>query len=286
MNEIRIATRRSRLALAQARRVAELLRTRHPGLAVRLVQLDTAGDQDRTSDITELTEVGAFVRSVQQAVIDGEADLAVHSLKDLPIAGPEELDIVAYPERLSPRDVLVGTTIDRLRPGAPVGTGSPRRSAQLLAIRPDLDIRPMRGNVDTRLYKVASGEVAAAVLAEAGLDRLDRSDAIAEVFDVDTIVPAPGQGALAVEARAATEAAALAGAIDDSDLRVLLATERLLLESTGAGCRSALGALAGRHGGRIRLDTFVADGDGGRRTTVIGAIPELVVAECRRELGL
>lgn len=286
MAEVRIATRPSVLALAQAGRVAHLLRAAHPGLSVRLVEVVTVGDRDQRRAIAGLTEVGAFVRSVQEAVIDGGADLAVHSLKDLPVWGPEELVLAAFPERGSPLDVLVGSTLDELPPGGMVGTGSPRRVAQLLELRPDLRTKELRGNVDTRLRKVAAGEMDAALLAEAGLDRLGKSELITQRFETAQMVPAPGQGALAVEARTASDFAELTAAIDDSLLRILLSAERLLLAETGAGCRSALGAHAIWQDQKIRLEAFVADERGPRRTVAFGDTPEAVVAEARKELGL
>ncbi|MEX1126321.1 MAG: hydroxymethylbilane synthase [Acidimicrobiia bacterium] len=286
MNEVRIATRRSVLALAQAGRVADLLRAADPSLLVRLVEVSTSGDRDQEGAIAELSEVGAFVRLVQDAVTDGRADLAVHSLKDLPVWGPEELVLAAFPERGSPFDVLVGSLLDELPSGGLVGTGSPRRVAQLLELRSDLRTIELRGNVDTRLRKVARGEVDAAVLAEAGLDRLGRSELITQRLDLAQMVPAPGQGALAVEARASSDFADLAEIIDDSSLRILLSAERLLLAETGAGCRSALGAHATWQDEEIRLEAFVADERGRRRTVVFGESPEAVVAEARKELRL
>jgi hydroxymethylbilane synthase len=286
MRELRIATRRSALALAQANRVADLLRSQHPDISVSLVQADTAGDTDPNAPIAELTELGAFVRSIQDAVIGGRADLAVHSLKDLPAQGPDELVLSAYPERVSSLDVLVGRRLDEIVAGAFVGTGSPRRVAQLAQLRPDLRTKELRGNVDTRLGKVARGEVAAAVLAEAGMERLGLRDSIAERFGTDRMVPAPGQGALAVEARRGSAAAEIAGTLDDVGLRELLTAERDLLAETGAGCRSALGALATRESGQIRLDVFVADERGPRRAVVFGDTSQEVVAEARKEVGL
>ncbi len=286
MNEVRIATRRSALALAQANRIAELLRAFDPGLSVLMVEVTTSGDRDQEGAIADLIEVGAFVRSVQEAVIDGTADLGVHSMKDLPVSGPEELVLASVPERISALDVLVGSTLDELPPGGLVGTGSPRRVAQLLELRPDLRTTELRGNIDTRLRKVANGEVAAAVLAEAGLHRLGKGGLIAQRLDLNQMVPAPGQGALAVEARIGSDFAELAARIDDESLRVLLMAERLLLAETGAGCRSALGAHATWNEDRIRLDAFVADDGGRRRTVAFGASPESVVAEARKDLGL
>ncbi|MGH8925723.1 MAG: hydroxymethylbilane synthase [Acidimicrobiia bacterium] len=284
MNEVRIATRPSALALVQARRVAEMLQAANSQLSVRLVEVATSGDRDQEAGIAELTETGAFVRAVQEAVIDGRADLAVHSLKDLPVWGLEGLVLAAFPERGSPFDVLIGSSLDQLPAGGVVGTGSPRRVEQLLEMRPDLSTKELRGNVDTRLRKVAAGEVDAAILAEAGLDRLGKSALIAQ--RLQHMVPAPGQGALAVEARGESNFAALARSIDDKCLRTLLSTERLLLSETGAGCRSALGAYATWHGADIRLEAFVADEDGRRRTTAWGQTPESAVAEARKGLGL
>jgi hydroxymethylbilane synthase len=286
MNEVRIATRNSVLALAQALRVADLLRVAHPGLSVRLVEVVTSGDRDQKGAIVELNEVGAFVRSVQQAVLDRTADVAVHSLKDLPIRGPEDLVLAALPERGSPFDVLVGLSLDALPQGGVVGTGSPRRAAQLLGLRPDIRTVELRGNVDTRLRKLAAGEVDAAVLAEAGLDRLGRSELITERFDSAQMVPAPGQGALAVEALTGSKTAELVAAVDDRMLRTTLSVERLLFAETGAGCRAALGAYATWADSQIRLEAFVADEQGPRRTIVFGDVPETVVSLARKELGL
>lgn len=286
MNEVRIATRRSALALAQARRVAALVTERCNGVSVRLVEVDTAGDQDRVSAITTLTELGAFVRSVQLAVLDDRADLAVHSLKDLPVAGPAGLDSPVFPERVSPLDGLVGGCLEELPIGATVGTGSPRRAAQLTALRADLRPLPIRGNVETRLAKVAGGEFDAAVLAEAGLERLGESDLIGRRFRPDEMTPAPGQGALAVEARRGSRGAEVAAVLDDPDLRPLISAERELMERTGAGCRSSLGALATREGSRIQMHVFVSDEKGARRALVDGADAGDVVSVARAELGL
>jgi hydroxymethylbilane synthase len=286
MNEIRIATRRSPLALAQAGRVADMIRGAHLDVRVTLVGVETTGDLDPVSLIARLTETGAFVRSVQAAVRDGRADLAVHSLKDLPVTAPEDLVLAAFPERATPLDVMVGSSMDDLSSGAMVGTGSPRRAAQLAELRPDLCTIDLRGNIGTRLSKIAEGEVDAAVLAEAGLERLGLTNVIAQRFGVDEMIPAPGQGALAVEARSGSAAAELAATLDDIDLRPLLEAERSLLAETGAGCRSALGAMATWESDQIRFDAFVADDRGPRRVVVHGATPGEVVSEARKELGM
>lgn len=286
MPEVRLATRRSSLAMAQTRRVADLLQTVVPDLSIRLVAIDTAGDRDQSGPIARLTELGAFVRAVQEAVIDGRADLAVHSLKDLPVAGSGDLVLAAFPERASPFDVMVGSSLEDVPETGVVGTGSPRRAAQLARHRPGIRTTELRGNVDTRLRKVEAGEVDAAVLAEAGLERLGRSEMISQRFAVEEMVPAPGQGALAVEARPGTEAAAMVGTLDDARLRSLLLAERDLLAQTGAGCRSSLGVLASWEEGRIRLHAFVSDERGARQTMVVGDDGDAVVAGARKELGL
>lgn len=286
LTELRIATRRSTLAVAQASRVADLVRQAHPDIVVSLVEVDTSGDRDRVGPIAELTEVGAFVRSVQEAVLEGRADVAVHSLKDLPVTGPVELEVAAFPERASPFDALVGSSLEDMAPDSLVGTGSPRRVAQLLALRPDLRTTELRGNVDTRLKKIEVGEVDGAVLAEAGLERLGKQDLISQRFEVNQMVPAPGQGALAVEARRGSLATELCKAIDDELLRSLLSAERDLMAKTGAGCRSALGALATWVGDMIRFDVFVSDARGPRRTVVTGGSPQMVVAAAQKELGV
>jgi len=285
--EIRLATRRSPLAKAQANAVARRLERIHGDrVRVELIEIDSVGDLDRASPVAALTEMGAFVRSVQAAVLDGRAHAAVHSLKDLPTNRPEGLVLIAFPERAQPWDAMVGSTVDALAPGALVGTGSPRRIAQLRMLRPDLRTGELRGNVDTRIARVASGDVDAAVLAAAGLQRLDRTEAMSELLDVGTMVPAPGQGVLVVESRSGGEVADLLSALDEPDVRILAKAERMLLAETGAGCRSALGALATAVNGSIRMEVFIEDEGGPRRTVVVGDDPGDVVASARKELGL
>lgn len=282
---LRIATRRSRLARSQADQVAALLRRHHPGLETELVEVTTSGDADRATPVVSLTETGAFVRAVQEAVLDGRADLAVHSCKDLPVGGPAEL-IGFYPTREAPWDVICGMSLDELPAGSLVGTGSPRRAAQLLRLRSDLEIVAIRGNVDTRLGKVASGELGAVVLAEAGLRRLGRHDEIAQRFSLAEMVPAPAQAVLCLEAVVDSAGARAAAALDDDTTRRAVETERLLLAETGAGCRSALGALATVVGHRITLTAFVADDHGPRRGVGVAEEPAAAVQAVRAEVGL
>ena len=284
MPEIRLATRGSDLALAQSRWVATQLEAAHPGLTVDIVEISTTGDIDRTSPVAALTEMGAFVRSVQYAVLDGRADLAVHSCKDLPVLGPEGL-VQWYPQRAEPWDVLCGSTLADLPEGASVGTGSPRRTAQLLLLRPDLEVVPIRGNVGTRLSKIGT-EVDAVVLAEAGLRRLGMAEAIAQRLGLDEMVPAPAQAALCVEAIEGSEAARLVDVIDDAGVRIEIEAERLLLAETGAGCRSALGGLAEATGDGLRMTAFVHDEAGPRRAVVEAHSAVALAGEMRSELRL
>lgn len=285
MRPVRIATRSSALALAQAHWVADRLAKAHEGLAVTLVEITTTGDADRTSPVTTLTELGAFVRSVQMAVLGDRADLAVHSCKDLPVSGPDGLTAF-FPERESPWDVLCGSTLEDLPEGARVGTGSPRRSAQLSLLRPDLVIEGIRGNIDTRLAKVGAGEFAAIVLAEAGLLRTSTHDRIAQRFTTEEMVPAPGQGALAVEAVAGSRAADLMAALDHPQTRTAVEAERALLSRTGAGCRSALGAITLQSNAQYTMHGFVEDDRGPRRARSSHASAAEASRLLQRELGL
>ena len=282
---LRLATRRSRLAMAQTSLVARRL-VAALAIEVELVPITSAGDHDQTTGIAHLTETGAFVRALQLAVLSGRADAAVHSAKDLPVASPPGLVIAAYPERASPADVLVGATLRSLPRGATVGTGSPRRRSQLLLLRGDLETVELRGNIDTRLRRIGD-TVDGAVLAEAGLLRLDRGDIVAQRFDIEEMVPAPGQGALAVETRAGGETERLVRLIDDPAVRVEVEAERALLEATGAGCRSALGALARSSPGHgLRIVGFVSDDRGPRRAVVDADDAAAGVRSLLRELAV
>ncbi len=284
MTELRLATRASALALAQARMVAAGLESVHPGLSVRLVEVATTGDLDTVTSVVALTEMGAFVRAVQTAILTGEADLAVHSAKDLPTAGPEGLTSF-YPPRGPVADVICGSSLDRLPTGARVGTGSPRRVSQLRLLRPDLEVTDIRGNVGTRLGKIGRG-FEAVVLAEAGLVRLGREAAIAQRLGADAMVPAPAQGALAVEVLADSPVADLVRVLDHPPTRLAVEAERGLLAMSGAGCRSALGALAVPDDDQIRMVGFVDDWQGPRRATTTGRSPAEVAAGMMKALGL
>ena len=261
----RIATRRSPLARAQAALVADLLVAANPGLRVEFVPVVTAGDRDRSKPIEELGERGVFSRGVQAALLDGRADIAVHSYKDLPTAPLAGLCIAAVPVRADPRDALVsrgGEGLAELPGGATIGTGSARRSAQVRAVRPDLRVHPLRGNVGTRVAKVQDEELDAAVLAVAGLERAGLDDAIAEVLEPPAFLPAPAQGALAVEVRTdRPDVERLVERINDADSRAAVRAERAFLRDLRGGCTVPAGALATVDDDELRL-TAGLFGDG------------------------
>ncbi len=262
MSALRIATRGSRLALVQAELAAAKLRAAHPGLAVELVTIATAGDRDQTTPLAEGEKAGWFTSAIQEALLRGEADLAVHSYKDLPTKRPEGLVIAAIPLREDPRDALVSRDragLRGLRRGAIVGTSSPRRTAQLLEIRPDLDVRPIRGNVDSRVAKVEAGEYDAAVLALAGLRRLGLETRADEVFGFEVMLPAPAQGALALECRTGDNATrALVASIDDAGLRLSVTAERVFLATIDGGCSFPAAAYAEHFGSTLKLNALIA----------------------------
>jgi hydroxymethylbilane synthase len=253
--DIAIGSRGSALALAQARLVDEALRQQ--GHASHVVVIETAGD--RRAPDTAWGE-GAFVAAIERALLDGTVDIAVHSAKDVPTDQDARLRIAAYLPRADPRDALVvriGARERRLAdlaPGARVGTDSPRRTGFLLAARPDLNVHPLHGNVDTRLRRLDAAETDALVLACAGLDRLGLGDRIAERLDPELVPPAPGQGAIAVQVRAADERVlAIAATIDDPSTRQAVEAERTFLALSGGGCRSPIGALATIAGDEIHV---------------------------------
>jgi hydroxymethylbilane synthase len=268
-----LATRRSPLALAQTEQVARALRA--AGHDAEPLALTTTGDRWSAEDRTPAPDRGLFVKELEEALLDGRADLAVHSAKDLPGALPAGLAVVAVPAREDPRDVLVGPAggLDGLPAGARVATGSPRRAAQLLAARPDLVVAPIRGNVGTRLDKLARGEADALVLAAAGLRRLGLAPEGATALPVEVSTPAPGQGLLAIEGRRDDPAAAAAAAaLDDPAANACLRAERALLSALGGGCMQPVGALCEPAGDRLRITAFAGSEDGSlaERTSLEG----------------
>jgi hydroxymethylbilane synthase len=284
---LRVATRRSALARAQSQLVADQLAAA-TGRTVELVEVTTRGDVD-LSPLALQGGTGVFVTAVRDAVLAGHADIAVHSLKDLPVSPCDGLLLAAIPVREDPRDALCardGLRLAQLPHGARIGTGSPRRAAQLRLVRPDVDVVAVRGNVDTRLRLVADGDVDAVVLALAGLARLGRTAAATEVLDPETMLPAPGQGALAVESRVGLEQtdpelfAALDG-LDHGATRAAVSAERSVLGALEAGCSAPVGAYAVLIGPEASLmyltaSVFELDGRSQVRKSISGPVGEAV----------
>jgi hydroxymethylbilane synthase len=283
MAPLRIATRGSRLALWQAERVAGLL-----GGDAELVVVSTTGDQRPDVPIWTIGGTGVFVKEVQQAVLEGRADLAVHSAKDLPSETAAGLRLAAVPERADPRDALVGARLDDIPAGGRIGTGSVRRQAQLAAVRPDLRFESLRGNIETRVAKAA--DLDAVVVALAALERLGLAEVAAEVLEPSVMLPQVAQGALAVECRADDAAAAeRLLALDDPAARRAVEAERAFLRCLGGGCDLPCGALADAGAGPdsvVAIEVLLATLDG---KTVLrarhgGSDPEAVGAEAARIL--
>jgi hydroxymethylbilane synthase len=263
---MRIGTRGSALALAQTQKIADSLAARS-GQEVEIVTVRTEGDTS-TESLASLGGTGVFAGALREALLAGRCDVVVHSLKDLPTAKHEGLTIGAIPKRVDARDALCardGLTLDTLPPGARVGTGSPRRVAQLLARRPDLEVVDIRGNVDTRLRHVADGTLDAVVLAAAGLERLHRLEAVTEYLGLDGWPTAPGQGALALEVRDGEEK--LVSALDHRPTRTIVEAERNVLAILEAGCAAPLGAHGIIDDGLLFLDARVYSADGAEHLT-------------------
>jgi hydroxymethylbilane synthase len=265
MTALRLATRGSALALAQSKLVADALVAADATVDVEFVQVQTEGDTDRTTPLRVLGGRGVFVRAVEDALLNGTADIAVHSLKDVPTTIPDGLTIAAVLERGDPRDALVasnGRRLADLPDGARVGTSSQRRVALLRALRPDLDVVDLRGNVDTRLRRVADGELDAAVLAAAGLERLGRLDEATQLFEAMEFLPAPGQGVIAVECRADDVGTlALLARINHAATRAAADAERGFLAALGTGCALPVGAYAQVDGDLVALRAMIAGAD-------------------------
>jgi hydroxymethylbilane synthase len=268
MSALRLGTRGSRLAVVQSQAVADAI-TAASGRAVELVQITTRGDTSR-EPLAKIGGAGVFVSALRDALLAHEVDLAVHSLKDLPTAPAPGLVIAAIPGREDPRDVVCardGLTLGELPEGSLIGTGAPRRAAQIEALGMGLKIVDVRGNVDTRLAKVAGGDLDAVILARAGLARLGRLDVITEILDPIQVLPAPGQGALAVECRNDdTELIGLLTELDDHTTRSAVLAERTLLAALEAGCTAPVGAYAeaaeGDEGLELYLRAVVVSPDG------------------------
>jgi hydroxymethylbilane synthase len=266
MGRLRIGSRGSELALWQAQHISDLLSAR--GHTVEIEIIKTTGDKITDVALAKVGTKGMFTKEIEEALVENQVHLAVHSLKDLPTELAADFEIAAIPIREDARDVFCSVkfaSIDALPRGAKVGTSSLRRQAQLKAIRADLQIHPLRGNVDTRLRKLESGDYDAIILAAAGLNRLGKTQLVRQVIAVDVMTPAAGQGALAIEIRRGDGATrSLLAFLEDASARATTTCERALLNKLGGGCQVPIGAFAEIEGRRIRLNALVADPDGSK----------------------
>ncbi|MEN6355705.1 MAG: hydroxymethylbilane synthase [Armatimonadota bacterium] len=278
MKEIVVGSRGSELALWQARYVVSRIIEANPGISCRIEVIKTTGDKIIDSPLAKIGDKGLFVKEIEMALIKGEIDLAVHSAKDLPSDMDKRLCIAAYTQREDPRDALISKVgkLSELPRGASVGTSSSRRRAQILHVRPDLNILDLRGNLDTRLKKLCGPEYDAIILACAGLRRLNLESRISEALSIDISIPAAGQGALAVQCRVGDHIADIVSSLDHAQTRRCLGAERALIAALGAGCRTPVGANAREINEILTLDAMVAAVDGSRviRRSLSGNIDE------------
>ncbi len=294
MKKLVIATRRSRLALWQAEHIAARLQSLHAGLTVELLPMSTRGDELIDRRLDQAGGKGLFVKELENAMSDGRADLAVHSIKDVPAELPPGFVLAAITAREDPRDAFVSgkySSISKMPKGGTVGTSSLRRQAQVVERHPGLEVRLLRGNVDTRLAKLDRGEYDAVVLAAAGLKRLGLESRITAYLGADEMLPAPGQGALGIECLAArSEVVALLAPLADAETAACVRAERTVSRALGGSCTLPLAAFAEMAGGRVRLRALVASADGSRvvRSEAEGTEPEALgnrVAEDLRRQG-
>jgi hydroxymethylbilane synthase len=278
-----IASRGSQLALWQASwtlgRLAAL------GHELRIHRYKTTGDKITDVPLAKVGSKGLFTKEIEEALLDGRADIAVHSLKDLPTELPEGLVLAAVPEREDARDALVGSTLSALPRGAKVGTSSLRRAAQLRVVRPDLAVESVRGNLDTRLRKLDEGQYDAILLAAAGLKRMGWGDRIAELLPVEVMCPAVGQGALAIETRSSGAGFEACRGLDDAGAHAAVTAERGVLRALGGGCQVPIGAYGTVEGGRLRIVAIVASPDGAALVRGESGGPASEAEGIGRELG-
>jgi hydroxymethylbilane synthase len=262
-----VATRRGELALAQTQMVSAALRAKHPDVEVRVHEMVTAGDRDRRTALWDLKDTGFFTSHLEEALLAGEADFAVHSFKDLPTEEREGLAVTAVYDRRWPEDCLLARqpvgSLDELPPGARVGTSSLRRAAQLRQLRPDVQLVPLRGNVQTRIRKLQTTELDAIILARAGLERLGLTELISYTFDPRQFIPAPAQGALAIQTRRDDErTVSIVRSIDDERGRAVSLAERQVLVIMKCGCHAPVGAYAQCRDGTMEIHAFISDVEG------------------------
>ncbi len=267
MRALTAATRRGDLALAQTRTVIAALKEKHPDLDVRIREITTAGDKDRRTALWDLKDTGFFTSQLEDALLNGAADFAVHSFKDLPTQERTGLAVTAICNRQWPQDCLLAKraigSLDELPQAARVGTSSLRRAAQLRHLRPDLELVPLRGNVQTRIRKLQTTDLDAIILARAGLERLGLAETISVIFDPKQFIPAPAQGALAIQTRSNDpETVRVVQSLDDPSGRALVLAERQVLVTLKCGCHAPVGAYAEGNGEVMELHAFIADAEG------------------------
>lgn len=267
MRPLKMASRASKLALVQSSHICNLLKNLSSGIEISIVKVSTKGDRDKSDFLHKSNSIGFFTSEVENAVLDGRADIAVHSLKDLPTSYTKGLVVAAVPKRESVADALIAsgqvTSIAALPAGATVGTSSLRRIAQLRRLRDDIKCVPLRGNVETRVSRVAHGKIDAAIVACAGLNRLGLADEISAILPPREFLPAPAQGALAVQIRTAdTELAELVSQLNDKHSRIAVEAERRILRSMHGGCSVPLGVYSQISGDNITIDAMLSDVEG------------------------
>jgi hydroxymethylbilane synthase len=269
-----LGTRSSKLALWQSENIRQMLQSVWDGLEIRLITMQTEGDRNLDRSLPEIGGKGLFTLDLEQALLDGKIDLAVHSLKDLPVEEAQGITVGAISKRADARDAWIspsGKSLRELSPDSVVGTSSVRRAAQLLALRPDLIVKPIRGNVDTRIRKVQQGDFDAVILAAAGLQRLGMDEYITAYIPFEQMLPAPGQGALAVQCRAGdNELLDVLKSIDDLPARRAVTAERVFLSTLGGGCSAPVAAYAVENGRTLKMDGLVASTDGQNLIRVYG----------------
>ena len=283
MKVLTVATRRGELAIAQTRLVIAALKANHPEIEIRIREITSTGDRDRQTALWDLKDTGFFTSQLEDALLAGAADLAVHSFKDLPTQERPGLAVTAIYGRQWPEDCLLAKrpveSIDDLPPSARVGTSSLRRAAQLRRLRPDLELVPLRGNVQTRIHKLHTTDLDAIILARAGLERLGLTDAISLVFDPRAFIPAPAQGALAIQTRSDDESTmAIVRSLDEEQSRALALAERQVLATMQCGCHAPVGAYAECRGDAIEVYAFISDVQGRNmiRRQARGSVSEAV----------
>ncbi len=260
-----VGSRSSKLAVIQTKSVVAHIKEANPDLEVSISKIVTKGDRNRRTQLDRMAGIGVFVKEIEEALLDGRIDIAVHSLKDVPTEIPQELCLLAVTERLDPRDVLVSRTgrLDEIPPGSKIGTGSLRRTVQLAQYRPDLETCGIRGNIDTRLRKVSSGEVDGVILAAAAILRLGWEDKISEYLPIESFLPAVGQGTLVIEARLDDgEVAELVSPVNNLPTWQSITAERTFLSALGGGCRAPIAALGTVSNTTLKLQGMVADVSG------------------------